>query len=195
MPMRLTEPDTGHSQDGLSIVEVVVAVTILTFVSISVSQLFLSSSTAFSSLASRSYLTSRAQVVMDRLVDEFVAGRFITMQPPVPTGSPWIRFQKVSGFVAGVPTYADPTQIEVIAAADGGPGTLRIWRDTVPRGIAPGPEDAVEDLSGNIAPGGLTFTRIGGALQVRLTVIAITEPGLPPETYTLVSGVNMRNDE
>ena len=79
----------GPGRRGLTIVELLTATTVFVLVSVSLGQLVVHATSAFSSLASWAQLTARSQVIMDRVLDELLTGRFVTLDPPIPDNSDW----------------------------------------------------------------------------------------------------------
>ena len=190
----MTRPQSfsADSNQGFTIVELVVAMSVFVIVLGSVVPLFLSTSRAFSSLASRAQLTARAQVVTDRLVEELLGGSFTLDAVASLEESNRVRFQRVVDFVAGAPVFGNPIQIEAVPA--GAVDELRIWEDMPPYGVNPGPEDSPVVIEANVAKNGLTFKRFGAILLFDLTLQKVTEPGQPPTSVLTTSGVNMRNN-
>ena len=92
----------GPKERGFSVLELVVTISVFLIALVPLGQLVHNSSRAFSSLAGRTHVATRGQVVMDRLLDEVMAGRFISLDPPVPEGSSRIRFERVVGMAGGV---------------------------------------------------------------------------------------------
>lgn len=181
---------------GMTMIEIAISIAILAVVSIAVGQLFIRSTRAFTSQAVQSNLIARGQVLMDRLVGDLVTGVFVTMDPPIPANSNYIRFQRPTGFTGGAPVLSAPIQIDV--APDGENATtdaLRMWEDRDPQGTTPGGEDITTILAMNLAPNGLRFQRNGAILELEVDFVGDVEPGKPPVIFTLASGVKMRNDD
>ncbi len=200
----------SQASSGFTLIEITVATAVLGVALMSITQLFLSSSEAFSSSTKRAQLTIRSQVVMNRLCDEIITGRFLTLTPPNPTASDRLRFDKIIGFASGEPVYGNPVQIElVLLEGPGGPGSngiddngnglidegaVLIWEDFPPQSpVTPGPEDVQTIIVMNVAKDGLSFTRMGAMLAIDLTLQAVAEPGVDPVSHTLRSGIRMRN--
>ena len=195
------------SRAGFTLLELALALLLVTIISLSVGETFLKFSHAFSSLTKLSYVTTRGTVVMDRIISEMVSGRFATLDPPIPQQSAWIRFERVVDVVDGSPVYGDPVQIDLVpmesSINDGvdnngngliDEGGIRIWEDADPQGSRPGPEDREVVVEATLTKDGLKFTRKGAVLVVEFTLQAVTERGRPPLLYRLESGVKMRNN-
>lgn len=205
---------------GVTLIELAIGLAITATISIGVGQFFVQSSNALNTMAVKSNMTGRGQAVMDRMLADLTTARFVSMTPAVPDRSNWIRFQRPTGFSGGAATYGNPIQIELIPTGDvdwatvwedwytdgtpPDPGSvvqlamqsIRIWEDFPPHGSTPGTEDTSTLIARNLAPEGLLFTRNGASIEVQLTFIAIgsdAKKGL--ETFTIVSGVKMRNTE
>lgn len=208
------------NQRGVTLLEIVIGVAITATLSLGVGQFFIHSSGTLNAMAIKSNMTGRGQAVMDRLVSELVTGRFVSMTPPIPEQSSWIRFQRPTGFSGGAAVYGNPVQIELIPTGetdwatvwedwytDGTPPdpgsmvelamqSIRVWEDFPPYGTTPGEEDSPTILARNVAPAGLLFTRTGASVEIQLTFIAIgNDQEQSLETFTIVSGVKMRNSE
>ncbi len=189
-----TNPCTRR--EGLTLLEVAVSVAVLAVVTGAVAQLFIQSSRAFTSQAVQSNVIARGQVVMDRVVGDLVAGVFVTMTPPIPANSSYIRFQRSLGFAGGAAVLSNPMQIDVIPEGESaGTDALRIWEDLDPQGTTPGAEDRPVIVAMNLAPNGLRFNRTGAILEVAMDFVGEVEPGEEAILLTLTSGVKMRNDD
>lgn len=199
---------SSRSDGGMTLPELMVAILVLTTVVVPLGNVFLNSSRAFSSLAKRSQMTARAPAIMDRLVADLVTGKFESLTPAAPALSPWVRFQKIVSVTSGVAAYGNPIQVDLVpmessitdAVDNDGDGLideggLRIWEDFAPQGTSPGSEDTQTIIAANIAKDGLQFTRQGAFLLVDITFQAVVEPGEPPVTFHVQSGVTMRNAE
>ena len=92
----MTLPE-GRAQ-GFTLLELVISTALVTVIAVGVGQFFLASSSAYTSLAKRSQLSTRTQVVLNRLCEEIITGRFLTMDPPIPFESDRLRFDKIVGF-------------------------------------------------------------------------------------------------
>lgn len=180
---------------GMTLIELAIAVSLLAVVGGSVCQLFVQSSRAFADQTLRSNLTARSQAVMNRLVVELATGRFISMTPPIPIASDFIRFERPTSFDGTAAVYGNPIQIDLVPNADGVTSSLRIWEDVAPTGVTPGTGDTQTLIAGNIAATGLSFTRQGAILEVAVTFLTELESSTLPELLTLNTGVKMRNDE
>lgn len=179
----------------MTLIELAIAVSLLAVVGGSVCQLFVQSSRAFADQTLRSNLTARSQAVMNRLVVELATGRFISMTPPIPIASDFIRFERPTSFDGTAAVYGNPIQIDLVPNADGVTSSLRIWEDVAPTGVTPGTGDTQTLIAGNIAATGLSFTRQGAILEVAVTFLTELESSTLPELLTLNTGVKMRNDE
>ncbi len=185
---------TQHSHDphGFTLLEVIIATTILAMIAAFFVPLFISPTQAFSSLATRAHITAHGQAIMDRLWKELAIARLSSLDPPVPTGSNYLRFDRPVGFVAGETVYGNPLQVDLVPLNPSEDG-IRIWEDRSPLGTTPGAEDSERILCGNVAPGGLAFTRLGATITVEVTFQADVEPGKPPQESTVISSVKLRN--
>ncbi len=182
----------SDNQLGFTLMEMMIALTILALISSVFAPLFISSTQAFSSLATRAYINARGQTVMDRLWQELAMARLSTIDPPAPTGSAYLRFERPVGFVDGKTVYGPPLQIDLVPLTPNEDG-IRMWEDSPPTGTTPGAEDSQRILCGNVAPGGLAFTGLGATITVEVTFQAEVEPGVPPLTSTVSSRVKLRN--
>lgn len=193
---------------GMTLLEILIVLVVLTGVLLPLTQFFLRGTRAFNSLMKTAELTARANVVMERIVAEALAGRFVSLQPPAPVLSDWVRFEKVVDLVDGVPVYGEPVQIDLIpmesSITDGvdndgdglvDEGGVRIWSDYAPLGSSPGTGDPSAIIATNVAKDGLKFTRAGAILKIELVMASVTERGKPPKTLKMESGVKMRNNE
>ena len=192
---------------GFTLLELSMAMTLFVVVVLMVGKNFLDSSRAFTGLAKLLYGHTRAQLIMDRLVQELLPGSFTTLDPPVPVDSTSIAFQKVIGVVNGEPVLGNTLHMELVPLAsnttDGvdndGDGLIdecgiRIWEDLPPFGPTPGPPDLPVLIAGNLAAGGLKFNREGSLLVIDLTLQEVVQPGEAPRLIHLVSGVKLRNE-
>ena len=179
----------SRRRSGFTLVELVIAVSILGIVFASITQFFLNSSRAFSSAAVKTYLEARGQAVANRLVKDITAARFLSLIPPVPFLSDKVRFQKLIDVVGYDPVYGNPIQIEMV------PGTqlndVRIWEDIPPYAGVPGIEDTVVILASKVQ--NLDFTRLGTVLQIDITLQSQISAEGDIFTYQIVTGVKMRN--
>lgn len=173
-------------QRGLTLVEIMISVAILTIVTVPFGFVVLSSSRAFSSLARQSQVSSNAMAVADRLVEEISNGRLL--DPANPNQSTYLRFDRIVDVVDGQPVYGDPRQIDLVAAessnTDGvdndGDGIvdesgIRIWIDSAPLGGSPGSEDEAFLISSRVAKDGLQFTQDGAMVRIDLTMETVTD--------------------
>ncbi|MCA8959490.1 MAG: hypothetical protein KDC38_03205 [Planctomycetes bacterium] len=180
--------------DGITMVEMAIGLTIVTIVGTAVGQMFMSSSNLLSQQIRRAHLTARSQVVMDRVIGELLTGQFVTLTPPIPDTSNWIRFQRPVAFSGGSVVYSNPIQIDFVPDQSGETGSLRIWQDLAPFSTTtPGNEDIVSIVAENVPSGGLVFNRFGSMLEVNLTMVDTGSP--EGDQITIVSGVRMRNSE
>ena len=136
--------------------------------------------------------------------------RFTTLDPPNPDGDNWVRFEKVTGFDGTNVTYGNPIQIDLIKGEgensntndldDDGDGlvdesSIRIWEDFPPTSNKPRKEDSEAIIMTKVAGSdGLAFIRQNAVLLIELTVQEVVERGEPPATFTIKSGVMMRNE-
>ncbi len=178
---------SGPGQDhGVTLLELIISVGILTLVFVPFGYVALSSSRAFSSLAKQSQVASNAAAVADRLVEELSNGRLLG--PANPNLSTFIRFDKIVDVVAGVPVYGDPIQIDLVATessntddvdndGDGivDEGSVRVWIDSAPLGTSPGNEDEAFVISEVVAKDGLQFTQNGAMMLIDLTMETVAE--------------------
>lgn len=191
---------------GFTLMEVMIAAVIFAVATVSIAPLFVQSSEAFSTLTSRSQLTARSQAIMDRLVSEIMLGRFATLDPPIPTQSSWVRFDRIEDVIAGTPIFGNPYHIETTDmesdTTDGvdndGDGLvdesgIEVWEDFPPHGLTAGPEDNPRLICTNLDQNGLVFTRNGAVVELQLTCQTVLEKGQPPVTVAITSGVRMRN--
>ncbi len=102
---------TTRRKRGFTLLEIVIATAILSVLLAGITQFFIASSRAFSSATVKAYVESRAQSIVDRIVEECVAGHFLSLNPPVPTLSDFIRFDKIVGMVLTDPVYGNPIHI------------------------------------------------------------------------------------
>jgi len=196
---------TSRRDRGFTLVEIVIAAALGAVLAGVVGSFLVSSASSASSFARQSYVEARLPTLMDRLVSEMVAARFGSMDPPLTADSPFIRFQKP--IAAGVPpVYGNPMQVELVAAetsvVDGldndgdrlvDERALRIWEDLPPYAQTPGPEDAPVVIAENLTADGLKFTRQGAVVLIEITAQAELEDRGVIRTFTLRSGVRMRN--
>ncbi len=194
------------SRDGFTLLELVIAVAILSTVLFVAAKNFTDFSRAHTSLSKALHYKTRAQVVLDRVVAELLTGNLSTVVPGNPLLSESIQFQKIAGVSNGYPVYSDPIHIDLVPletnSTDGldndGNGlideqSLRIWVDVPPYGAAPDTADSVSIIASNLGQGGLHITRQGSILLIELKVQEQLEPGIPPDTWTLRTGIMMRN--
>jgi prepilin-type N-terminal cleavage/methylation domain-containing protein len=197
----------GAGQAGFTLLELSMAMTLVVVVVLMVGKNFLDSSRAFTGLAKLLYGNTRAQLLMDRLVQELLPGSFTSLVPDVPVDSSSIEFQKVVGVVNGEPVLGNTIHIELVPletnSTDGLDNDgdslvdecgIRIWEDLAPFGPTPSPPDAPVLICGNLAAGGLKINREGSLLVIDLTLQEVVQPGEPPRLIHLVSGVKLRND-
>ena len=193
--VRAARRGTGHT-----LLELAVAVGLLSTAFVVVGATFARLSEAFSQVAKLSFVVSRAPATMDRLVDELRNGRIL--DPAVPAASDYIRFDRITGVVAGAPVYGDPIQIDVVGMeasitdskdndGDGiiDEGAIRIWTDVAPLGTTPGNEDEAVVIASGIGKDGLQFTLQGSMVIVDLTFEETPEAGEDSTTFTLSTGV------
>ena len=73
-------------------------------------------------------------------------------------------------------------------------GGILIWVDHAPLSPGgPGVEDTQSVIAADVAKNGLTFTRVGGMLQIDLMLETVAENSRNPVSFKLSSGVRMRN--
>ncbi len=180
---------------GFTLVELTLSLSVFSVISIAAGQSFLTFSTSVTRQVQEAHLASRTQVVMDRLLDEMVTGQFVTMDPPIPDTSNWIRFERPIDFVGTAVVYGNPIQIDLVTNGESQSASLRIWEDIAPLGTSPSTEDNVSIVARNVVTDGLVFNRFGSIIEINLTMFDQIEDYGPPELLTIVSGVRMRNSE
>jgi hypothetical protein len=191
---------------GVSILELAIMITIASVIAVTIGQNFLDFSRAFSSLTTLIHGKTRAQVVMNRLVEEMTTGSFTTLAPAVPIASDFVEFQRVTGVVDGEPVLGNPIHIDLVPMEknpgdgldDDGNGLaddcgIRIWEDFPPYGPVPANPDQPVIICSKIQKGGLQFTRDGAILLIDMVALELVERGKPPTVVHLRSGVKMRN--
>lgn len=197
----------GHSrQVGLTMVEIAIALALLSTLMVVASKTFVECARATTSLSKLVYAKTQVNVLMDRLVEELLTGTFTSVASSTPTTSTSVSFQKCIGVNSGVPTLGNPVFVDSVAQEsdvtngidDNGNGLidetgLRIWEDFAPQGTAPGVEDTSTVFNTHLTPGGLSFTRQGSTLQIDLTIQEVLQPGETPTTVHLATNVKMRN--
>jgi hypothetical protein len=201
--MAVARTDLG----GFSLVELAIVLFIIVVVLVPLGKFATDSTSAYSGLSTAINDTSRSLVVTDRIAGELVTGNFTSIVPAVPSNSESIEFQKIVGIQNGLPIFGNPIHIELISfepdtangVDDNGNGLideygLRIWEDIPPASLSPDAEDVVTVICGNVAKNGLHFTRQGAILQIEVTFQQSRGHGEAPGTFTLRSGVKMRNN-
>ena len=191
---------------GVTILELAVMISIASVIALTVGQNFLDFSRAFSSLTTLIHGKTRAQVVMNRLVEEMTTGSFTTLAPAVPISSDTVEFQRVIGVINGEPLLGNPIHIDLVPLEanpgdgldDDGNGLadecgIRIWEDFPPHGPVPANPDQPVIIYSKAQKGGLQFTRDGAILLIDMQVFELVERGKPPTAIHLRSGVKMRN--
>lgn len=184
------------------------ALTMLMVVMLPLGLFFLASSRAFSSLSTAMHTTSRALVVMDRIADDLLTANLPSLLPAVPDSSSSVEFQRITSVVDGHPDFGNtihvdgiPLESEPSDGLDNDQNGLvdewgvRIWEDVPPASSAPGAEDILSIVCGNLAPNGILFTRQAGSLLIDMTVQEVRRPGEEPVLTTLRSGIKMRNNQ
>ena len=193
---------------AFTMIEITVAFLVFTVVIIPAGKLALDFSNSFSSLSTAMHQSSRGLVVMDRLVHELITGDFASVTLNVPSGGGAIGFRKIVDVQDGVCLFGNPFRIELVPMEprvdngkdDDGDGLvdecgIRIWEDLPPHGSSPGPEDSAPVICANTTGNGLKFVRQGAVLLVEVTFQQAGALGEPPRTFTIRSGVKMRNNE
>jgi prepilin-type N-terminal cleavage/methylation domain-containing protein len=199
------------AQGAFSLVELMVAVAILTVLLLSAGFLFFKSAGAMDSLTRRSHTTSRALVTLDRVEEELLTANFASIVPPVPDRVTRLEFQNIIDVDdVGKPVYGNTIKIGLVPLETGGSLTsldgrdnnrnglvdehgIQIWEDAPPEGASPGPEDRATLVCGNATRDGLLFTREGGILFLDFTVQEARNGDLPA-VFSLRTGIRMRND-
>jgi hypothetical protein len=202
----LLQPPRFHSRLGFSLMEIVLAVSLLTMVVVTVGKNFLDTSRAYSSLTVMTHMTSRALMILDRLEADLITGQFNSIAPTSPYQSSSIQLKKIIGVTNGVPSFGNPIHIESfpvesnpndgldnnkngLVDEDG----LRIWEDFPPYGATPGLEDMPVVLSGKLVKNSLHFTQDAATIEIEMTLQEVTETGQPPKTFHILSAVKIRN--
>jgi hypothetical protein len=195
-------------RSGVSLLEMGIVLLLLVVILVPVGKLSMDSSRAFSALSAAMHETSRALVVLDRLSGELMTGNFTSVMPAVPVASESIEFTKVLDFQDGAPVFGDPIHIDLVpmegntdnGVDDDGDGFvdeqgIRIWEDNPPESLGPGAEDDAAVICGNVAKGGLHFDRQGAILFVAVSFLEVGPAVGTPSTFTLRTGVKMRNNQ
>ena len=203
----MTRARFGPGQkSGFALIELMLALALTIVVVTAVGRNFLEFSRAFTTLAKLMYTNTRAQLVVDRLLEELVTGNFASLAPAVPVNSNSIEFQKIVGVIDGDPVFGNTIHIELVPLesdiTDGvdnngngliDEGGIQIWQDLPPYGPTPGVEDLPVLICSKVAPGGLKFTRQGSVLLIDLTFQEVLVPGEAPRQVHIASSVKMRN--
>ena len=195
-----------RSRAGLSLVETMMVVSLLTVVAVTVGKSFLDSSRAYSAVTLMMHTTSRAQTILDRLEAEIITGKFLSIVPVSPFKSNSLTFQKIVGVTNGVPNFGNPFHIEVFPVetnpTDGldnnGNGLVdeegvRNWEDFLPYGATPGAEDSPVILCTKLVQNSLHFTQQGSCIVIEMTLQEVIERGKPAKTFHFRSAVKVRN--
>ena len=193
---------------GATVLEISIAMLLLTAVLLPMAVILSRTSRAYATLAKRTSTTARASVIMDRLVAELTNARFVSLTPPIPDASTWVRFEKIIGFDGDIPLYSDPVQIDLVPRelrpedgidddGDGliDEGAIRVWVDHPPYSMSPGAEDEETVVAKEIAKAGLSFTRRGAFLEISSRFEEVLDEGEAPVSYTVKSGVLLRRDD
>ena len=184
---------------GTTLIETVVTIAILAGVMVPVGFVMLQSSRAFSSVANRSHVVNRGPIILDRIVEEVSYSRLLS--PAVPAGSTFLRVDRVTEIVDGVPVYGDPVQIDLVpmesSNTDGvdndddgvvDESGLRIWTDFQPHGTEPGADDEIVLLGGSIVRDGLRFTLQGSTVVIEVTFVDVPTVGETPVPVYISTG-------
>ena len=132
-----------------------------------------------------------ARRALDDISYELYSSSITTLSPPDASGSPYIRFQKNTDFVAGAIVWSNPYQIEIDTS--GTRDTLVMWEDNVPYDTTRGPTDGRPVvLSPYVMTDGLKFTLTGTRLKVEVGV-ELQPHGEAPATAWCETTVTLRN--
>ena len=167
---------------GFTLIEIVIALTILVMVSANILMVTRSTSKAYDSGASMSALDMQLGRTMDRIVLAVMAARKESLDPanPMPLWSPHLTFDQSKGYEDGVEVVGDMERIELVAgpeqivwkqrpgAADERKVVWTNWvreyfKDEVNNGLD-------DDLNGLTDESGLSFTLDGNCVTIRLTL-------------------------
>jgi len=196
------------SSSGMTLLEISLAIAIMTGVVIAVGKNFLDFSRSFSSLTKLMHSETRAEVVMDRLLDELITGSVTSLTPPGPIAAQAVEFRKITGIDgSGNALFSNPFHVELVDVesntADGidndGNGLVdecgvRIWEDFPPYGPSPDASDNPAIICSKLTKDGLKFTQQDAVLLIEITVQEVFETGDPPKLINRKSGVRMRNN-
>lgn len=193
---------------ALTLLEIAIALLILSLVIVPASRAAINFSGAFTSLSVSTHHMSRMLAVLDRVSRELITGNFASVDPPIPQGSTSLSFTRIVDVQDSRPVFGEPIHIELIPAESGVPDgqdddgdglvdewAIRIWEDLPPHGAVPGPEDLATIVCENATEDGLQFTRQGALLLVDVTFQHVAERGEEPTRVTLRSGIKLRNNE
>jgi len=101
-----------HSQRGISLIEIMVAVGIFTGILGASTAFVQTTGDALTSGTSRSNLTTRANQLAERIADELMRAGLSTISPSDPAGGPVINYRRAMGYENGTATWGSPLRIE-----------------------------------------------------------------------------------
>lgn len=190
---------------GLSLLEILTAVSLLILVVGVVGKNLVNSFQGYISLTNLTYSTTRAQTVMDRLVQQLITGSFTSLNPYDPVDSDFIEFQNIIGVSSGEPIFGGtirigltPMESNVTDGLDNNRNGLvdecgiKVWENP-PVGAPLGTPVRETLICNHVPNGGLKFTRQGAILLIDLSIQVVDAPGSAPRSFRLVAGVKMRN--
>ncbi len=178
----MTRSTRARGRAGFTLIEVVIAVTILAMVAANVLMVERSSSKAYEAGASMSSLDVQLDRTMDRIVLALMAARKDSLTPAnnAPLFTWHLDFNQSKGFEDGHEVLGDTERIELLPGPEQivwkqRPDTVderkvvwtnwvrQLFKDEVPNGID-------DDLNGLTDETGLSFTVDGNRVTIRLTL-------------------------
>ncbi len=179
MTRRLT---SARARAGFTLLEVLIAITILGMIAANVVMVTRSSSKAYESGASLSTLDIQLDNTMDRIAMALMAARKESLTPnnPSPLWTDFLIFDQSQGFEGGMEVIGDLERIELVPGPEQivwkqRPGALderrvvwtnwvrELFKDEIDNGID-------DDLNGLTDEAGLSFTIDGSRVTIRLTL-------------------------
>ncbi|HUR27080.1 MAG TPA: prepilin-type N-terminal cleavage/methylation domain-containing protein [Planctomycetota bacterium] len=177
-----TRRTPGSRRAGFTLIEIMIALTILGMIAANVLMVTRSSSKAYESGAAQSALDLQLERTMERIALAVMAARTQSLNPPnpFPLWTDSLTFDQSKGYEAGSEVTSDLQTIELIAGPEqivwkerpGSPDERKVvwtnWvRDLFKDEVGNGIDD---DANGLVDEAGLAFTIEGNRVTIRLTL-------------------------
>jgi hypothetical protein len=169
-------------------IEIIIATAILVIVVTSIYGLLAGSSRFYSASVSLEHIQEQARRVVDELAQEMRLADQATLAITTVNGSNQVVFRRITGFVGGVPQWGTNVTWNCQSSAVDANGNGVVDEGRVVRTF----NGVSITKCHNVVTGGLTFTRTGDNILIRLTLIGIDSQRKLIQTFAETS-VTLRN--